>query len=302
MSLSIKKVFAALFNVTHNSIAKRALAFSLLCLSCNSSAVESELDKETTVFNQTFSWQAMAQFSIHNGDSPLKDVEQEGAIDHLSLSILIDLYYKGFFIQSNHRRSSGLKQGAEIGYQLHVDDNWELDVLTKTYIKGYDPELLIENKEKDIPTLRGLSERKIGDGIALRYSYFNEDSVLSVDFANFTHWTDTDGWLLDFYYNDLIIYKNWDIYVGGSITYYSKQVTNYYYGVAEHEVTADRSFYQPNNAFKATAEIYAQYPLSLNWSFNVGLTQTYYSNVIGRSPLVDKQHISQFMLGVIYVF
>ena len=281
---------------------KLASLFFLCSLSLPTFAVETELNKETTVFNQTFSWQAMAGFSVDYAQDPLKGVKQEGVLDHLSLSLMIDLYYKGFFIQTNHRRSSAIKEGAEIGYQLHVDDNWELDLITKNYIAGYEPKQLIKNKNKNIPTLAGLKERKVGNAIALRYSYYKENGVFSFDFASFKHWSSTDGWLLDFYYNDLLIYKNWDIYIGGGVTYYSNQVMDYYYGVQENEVTSARSYYKPNNGFKGTFEIYAQYPISQKWSFNVGITQTYYSNVIGRSPLVSKQHLSQFLLGVFYVF
>jgi len=280
-----------------------ALLLAIVCYLPNVSyAVEQQLDKETTLFNQTFSWQAMVGLSVYSTPNKLKGVEQEGLVDYLSLSLLIDLYYKGFFIQSNHRRSIGLTQGAEIGYQLHVDDNWEIDILAKSYIAGYDPEDLIDKKEKNIPSIENLKEREIGSAIALRYSYFNKDSILSIDVADLTHWSDPNGWLIDIYYNDLYIYKNWDIYIGGGITYYSSQVTNYYYGINAEEATNAREYYKPNASFKGTFEIYAQYPISKNWSFNAGITQTYYSNVIKRSPIVDKQHLTQFLLGVVYVF
>lgn len=291
-----------LSKVSIKNISILAFCIYLSLVSFISVAVDSELDKQTTVFNQTFSWQAMAGFSIDYTQSPLKSVKQEDIFDHLSLSVMIDLYYKGFFIQTDHRRSGSIKLGAEIGYQLYVDEYWELDILSKSYISSYSPDELIENKNEDIPTLVGLAERKMGDAITLRYSYFKDDAVLSLDLASLSPFSETDGWLVDFYYNDLIIYRNWDIYVGGGLTYYSGQVVDYYYGVKEEEVTAFRSFYKPDDGFKGTFEIYARHPISQNWSFNLGITQTYYSNVIKRSPLVAKQHISQFLLGVFYVF
>ncbi|XPF96277.1 MipA/OmpV family protein [Colwellia sp. RE-S-Sl-9] len=265
-------------------------------------AVEQQLDKETTLFNQTFSWQVMMGLSVYSSHSPLKDVKQEDVVDYMSLSIMIDLYYKGFFIQSNHRRSVAITQGAEVGYQLHVDNDWSVDILTKTYITGYDPDILIEKKNQSIPTLEGLKEREIGDAIALRYSRFNDDSIFSIDFANLTHWSKANGWLIDVYYNEVYIYKNWDIYIGGGVTYYSNQVMDYYYGIKEEEVTNARAYYDPNTGFKGTFEVYAQYPISKKWSFSAGVTQTYYSNTIGKSPLIDRQNITQFLLGVIYVF
>lgn len=280
------------------------ITFIILCLLPNFvNAVETQLKKETTLFNQTFSWQIMMGVSIYSSQNPLKGVEQTDAFDYLSLLLMIDLYYEGFFIQSNHHRSIGATQSAEIGYQLYVDDDWTLDIISKNYINGYDPEYLIENNKKNIPTLEGLNERDIGSAIALRYSYFNDDdSILSVDLAKIPEWESAKGWLIDIYYNELFIYKNWDIYIGGGATYYSNQVMNYYYGVSESEANDVREFYKPSAGFKATFEIYAQYPISKKWSFNAGVNQTYYSDAIGRSPLIDKQNITQFLLGAIYVF
>lgn len=280
----------------------KAVLVALCFLPQLSFAVEQQLDKESTLFNQTFSWQVMMGLSVYSSHSPLKDVKQEDIVDYMSLSIMIDLYYKGFFIQSNHRRSVAITQGAEVGYQLHVDDDWAVDILTKTYITGYDPDILIEKKNENIPTLEGLKEREIGDAIALRYSRFNDDSIFSIDFANLTHWSKANGWLIDVYYNEVYIYKNWDIYIGGGVTYYSNQVMDYYYGIKEEEVTNARAYYDPNTGFKGTFEVYAQYPISKKWSFSAGVTQTYYSNTIGKSPLIDRQNITQFLLGVIYVF
>lgn len=265
-------------------------------------AVEQELNKESTLFNQTFSWQIMGGISVYSTQSPLKGVDQEGPEDYLALSLLVDLYYKGFFIQSNQRRSSALAQGAEIGYQLHVNKNWEVDLLLKSYIEGYDPEVLIEDKGKDIPSISGLAERELGSAVALRYSYFTDDSIWSLDLAQLTAGSELNGWLLDFYYSDIFIYRNWDIYIGGGLTYYSDKVTNYYYGITEEEVTSARNYYNPSTGYKGSLEVYVRYPISKKWSFNAGVTQTYYSDSIFNSPIIDKQHITQFLLGAVYVF
>jgi len=292
--------FTLIFNKGKKIVKAAFVIILFLPLVCFS--VEQKLDKETTVFDQTFSWQAMLGFSIYSNQNPLNGVEQESLFDFMSLSIMIDLYYKGFFIQSNHRRSNALAQGAEIGYQLFVENDHSLDVMFKTYIVGYQPKNLIENKNQDIPTLSGLKDREPAEAIAIRYSHFNEDTILSMDFANLTHISETNGWLIDFYFNELFQYKNWDIYFGGGITYYSKQVMNYYYGVKEHEVVIARPYYKPSNGYKASLEVYAQYPISKQWSFNTGLAQNYYSSSINNSPIIDKQHTTHLFFGVLYVF
>ena len=52
---------------------------------------------ETTVFNETFSWQAMANISAIYNPSLLKGQDQEDPFDYLGVSLLLDVYYKGFF-------------------------------------------------------------------------------------------------------------------------------------------------------------------------------------------------------------
>jgi len=259
-------------------------------------------ENETTVFNETFSWQAMANMSLIYNPSLLKGQDQEDAFDYVGASLLLDVYYKGFFIQSNHRRASGLLQGAELGYQLKVTPDWELDIISKTYVSGYIPDDIIDNADKNIPTLAGLKERTAGEGIGLRYSRYHRNSVLSVDFATLAPLSRANGWVIDVFYSYVLPYRNWDIYLSAGYTHYSQKVMDYYYGVNSSEITAARPFHQSDSGNRVQLELFAQHPLSEKWSFSGGISHSYYSKSIEESPLVDTQNITQVMLGVIYVF
>ena len=68
------------------------------------------------------------------------------------------------------------------------------------------------------------------------------------------------------------------------------------------EISDQRSFYKPGSSYKAQLEVFARHPISKKWSFSGGITQSYYSTSIKNSPIVGKQHLTELMLGVLYVF
>ncbi len=274
------------------------LSIFLAFISVSVHAADPQHKNETTVFDKTFSWQAMGGISGVYEQGPIKGDKQSSFGDYLNISLMFDVYYKGFFIQSNHRRSEAVTLGGEIGYELIVEDNWELDILHKTYVPGYNPKEIIKNSHNDIPVLEGLGERNFGQGLGFRYSHFYEDSILSVDLAALS----TSGWVADFFYSQLVPYRNWDIYLGAGFTHYSQGVTDYFVGVDKNEVSDNRSFYAPGSSYKAQLEVFARHPISKKWSFSAGITQSYYSTAIKNSPIIGKQHLTEVMLGILYVF
>ncbi len=259
------------------------------------------------IVKDNFEWQVMLDLSLVSTPQILADVKQTETIDYVHLGILLDISYKGFFLQSNSRRSSTIIGSGEIGYQLSVQNDWELDLIIKTYIDGFDPKEIIRDQKQQIPQLEGLYERGFTEGIALRYSQFFDNSIAYVDLA--AALTDknkqgdyTSGIIIDSFYSYLIPYRNWDIYLGAGLTYYDKSLVDYYFGISADEVSNARALHDAKSAFRAQLEVYVQYPLYKSWSFNASLTQTFYSNSIKHSPLVDENKLTQLMVGVLYVF
>jgi outer membrane scaffolding protein for murein synthesis (MipA/OmpV family) len=221
--------------------------------------------------------------------------------------ILVDLSYKGFFLQSNQRRSNMLLGGTEFGYQLLVKENWQIDIIGKAYMQGYDSESLIENGGGDKEELAGLREREGTGGIALRYSYYFDDALFTLDLASAHTGEDENnkhvsGIVVDSFYSYLLPYRNWDIYLGAGLTYFDQAIVDYYIGVSPGEVTDIRPEYTAEDGFRGQLEVYAQYPLSASWSFNAGITQSVFSKEVKNSPIVDTNQTTQVMVGVLYVF
>jgi len=275
----------------------------LIFLLCANLVLANEKESTTEQTSDSdFSWQFMINMAAVYDPVILKDVELNGIEDFVAFSLSLDLYYKGFYIQSNQRRLGSQFYSSEIGYQLINKDDWAIDILTKSYLSGYSPKYLIEDQSKPIPTLDGLDDRDSGNGIALRYSRFIGNDLFSVEFASLGVLSKADGWLIDSFYSHLIQYRNWDIYLGGGATFYSSRVMDYYLGVDLNEANEYRSEYQADSAVRLQAEIFAQHPISESWSFSAGITQNYYSNNVVDSPLADKQYITQILIGVMYVF
>lgn len=278
--------------------------FCLMVVSTSYAAQESgiAMNPSAPMVKDAFEWQLIVDLSLASKPVILTGVEQTEPWDYFQLGLLIDLSYKGFFLQSNARRSSTVIDGGELGYQLTVQNDWELDVILKSYIEGYDPSDIIKNQKNDIPQLAGLDERDFTGGIALRYSRFFDNAIFYIDIAAASADDDASGIIIDSFYSYLVPYRNWDIYFGAGLTYYDQALIDYYIGIDANEVTPDRPLHSADSSFRAQLEIYAQYPLSQSWSFNAGLTQTFYSNSIKQSPLVDKNKLTQLMIGVHYVF
>ena len=274
----------------------------LLLCSVSSFANTKKPSKESTVFNETFSWQAQMGFSLHYGEPMLKGVKQSDLMNYLNISLLFDFYYKGFFIQSDHRRADTQRLGAEVGYQLAVENDWEFDIISKSYISGFYPETIMDIADKNIPEIDGIKSRQIGTGLGIRYSRYYDDNYFSLDVANLSPLSDARGWIIDAFYSKLILYRNWDIYVNSGLTLYSPSTVDYYFGVDNNEINAHRAYYQPGAGAKLNFEIFAQQPISESWTFNAGFSQSFYTANITNSPIIDSQGATRIMLGVLYVF
>jgi len=267
-----------------------------------SSEINYQDDPNSPIVKNDFDWQILMDLSVGYDQVLLDSVEQTELLHYFKPALLIDISYKGFFLQTNQRRSAALLLGAEFGYQLFVKENWQVDIIAKAYMPGYDPADLIEYQDADEKLFSGLEERDATLGVALRYSRYFDDSIFTIDIARAYADDDANGLIVDSFYSYLLLYRNWDIYLGAGLTYYDQALVDYYIGITPDEVTENRSLYTADSGFRAQLEVYAQYPLSASWSFNAGITQSFYNNEIKKSPLVDKNKLTQVMLGVLYVF
>jgi outer membrane protein len=87
-----------------------------------------------------------------------------------------------------------------------------------------------------------------------------------------------------------------------AIEYMDKKKSNYYYGVAPHEVNADIYSYEANKAFNSTFGLKYIYNYSDRWSFFGDMQRTFLDNSISNSPIVTTDHKHTFLIGVLYAW
>lgn len=264
------------------------------------------ISQEDKKNDDSFSWQATGSIATVYYDDILKHGGDATALTNaLSLSVFFDLYYKGFFIQSNQRRSDGPLGNIEFGYQLYDENDWSLEVISKTYLSGFiiKDEIKYSKVEKENNILRGLKDRNNAQGFGARYSKFIEEDILSFDLAYLVSLNSGNHLVAKLYYSYFIPYRNWSIFANTGLTYYHKDTVNYYVGINNNEVLAEREYYQANSdAFEIELDILGLYPLSEKWTFNVGAKQVYYSSAVYKSPIVKSSGETLISLGVMYAF
>lgn len=271
------------------------------------SSISAAQNNNKPLAKDAFEWQFILDLSVVYDPKIVIGIKQDEVLHYLMPGLLVDISYKGFYLQTNQRRSNTVLGGTEFGYQLLIEDNWQLDLIAKAYMQGYDSETLIKYGIGDNELLAGLKERDSTLGFALRYSQYFESALFTLDFAYGTSGVDTEdkvigGIIIDSFYSYLIPYRNWDIYLGAGLTYFSQDIVNYYIGVSPDEVTDFRGEYNAKAGYRAQLEVFAQHPLSQSWSFNTGITYSIFSSDVKESPLVDTNYTTQVMIGVQYVF
>lgn len=259
------------------------------------------------VIKDDFEWQIILDLSVVYDPKIIAGIEQDEILHYFMPGLLVDISYKGFFLQSNQRRSNALLGSTELGYQLLVKDDWQLDLIAKAYMQGFDSDSLIEYGGGDEVLLSGLTERNSTIGLAVRYSKYFENALLTLDIAAATSGDDelgknVNGVVVDSFYSYLLPYRNWDIYLGAGLTYFSQDIVDYYIGVSSEEENLARPEYTAKGGFRGQLDIYAQHPISTSWTFNTGITHSIYSTSVKESPIVDTNQVTQVMVGVQYVF
>lgn len=271
-------------------------ALALLSLSLAADANDApEKDKEV------FTWQAMLGVAAVTNDSILKGNNNQ---DDIAVSLLLDVYYRGFFIQSENRRFDARHNNASIGYRFIEEQNWEMDVLVKSYVVGFDEygQDFPGNSDAPVNALRGIKPREYDGTIALRYTRFNDESIFWLDVGGNALDQQHEGWIVDTYYSYLIPVRNWDIYLGIGATIYSSEMVDYYYGIDRDEVTDFRPYYQGSLGARIQFEAMAQYPISQSWILRGGISQSFYSSSITDSPIVGSHIKPQASIEISYVF
>lgn len=251
-------------------------------------------EEERSKASDKWHWDAQLVVGGVIYDHPFEAVKQKDTIDYLSLGVTIDLYYKGFFVQSNQRRSN--PADIEIGYELFERDDWAVDIILKSYFDD------ISKQHLEDAGASHLAARDDASGISLRYSNYLDDGLLTIDVGGVSMNDEDNGWILETFYSHLIPYRNWDVYLGAGFTLLDATTVRYHVGIDAKESREHLPVYRPGAAFVLEAEAHAIYPISEDWTLRIGVTKSYLSDNFSESPLGVRSNTTFLKLGFSYVF
>lgn len=187
--------------------------------------------------------------------------------------------------------------GPMMSYSLFEDEGWEIDALAKIRFEGYE--------EDDSRFLQGMDDREwtleLGGSLSKTFTLGNITADFAADILN-----EHKGHELRLYYS----YDFRDILKGPALTmtpniglsYRSRQLNDYYYGVRASEVIAGRPEYNVGDSTGLIAGLRINYMYSENLSLMGLISFEWLGDEIKNSPIVDENHIESFLLGIMYRF
>ncbi|MCF6434756.1 MipA/OmpV family protein [Pseudoalteromonas sp. MMG022] len=229
-------------------------------------------------------------------DSYLIGVNVKDGVELLNVNVFAS--YGNWYLDADRSQLSG---GWIVGYSAIEHSNWDLDVIVTQAQDGFDEKGFNLYNSDEIPQLKGITQRAFDVTGGLRLSRRFGDNQASLELLqdiSSTH----NGWIVSTFYSKIIPWQNWEFRTGLGINIYSRDFTNYYFGISPKEQRVDRPVYRPKSAMSVVYEFHAEYPLNENWIFLAGWMTTWFSQQIYRSPIVVQNYQHKAKIGVRYVF
>ncbi|NQY64854.1 MAG: MipA/OmpV family protein [Alteromonadaceae bacterium] len=250
--------------------------------------IKESLDEEDSY------WELDLGFAVGFNRNYLKGVNDH-EIGSFNASVLLSggYYYKDFFLEVHPLVGRPLT----LGYSLQRTKHFVVNIIAESLFSGFDAE-----SQNYGNTLTGINERKtsLDTGIEVYYSYKHGEARFRAlhDVSN-TH----KGLVIAFDYAYPIFMKRWVVWPSYGISWLSDNSTDYYFGIDENEVRADRPFYQPSSSIIHNLRLYSAYQYNAYLSFFAYGSYSIISDNIKKSPLVSPNDDSITLgMGVMWSF
>jgi len=180
-----------------------------------------------------------------------------------------------------------------ISYSLYKNENMTVDVLGKNRVQGYesDDDRLFEGMEDRDPAL------ELGGKLSLHNSVGRISLELLAD-PDTAH----EGTVVTLEVDKSFIANGWTFKPAAGVTWQSDEVTDYYYGVRDSEVTANRAAFKGDSAVIPHAGLDVTTGLGEDWKAGLNMNYQYLPDEITDSPLVDDEHAFTASARLSYFF
>jgi outer membrane protein len=187
--------------------------------------------------------------------------------------------------------------GPMVNYSLLKNDDWEVRGVAKMRFEGYEDE--------DSKYLRGMDDREwtmeLGGSLSRALGQARVTADITADVLN-----EHKGHEVTLSYNydfrapanirDLLVTPSF------GVTYRSRHLNDYYYGVRSSEAIRGRPRYSVGDSIGLMAALRLNYRFGEKWSV-MGMTSVeWLGSEITDSPIVEKHYVASFLLGIMRRF
>jgi len=247
------------------------------------------------------SWTAEAEFTAVDGQS---DYARPTSLFSAGAGAIVTKEpYKGMDTESRgipfflYRTERFSLYGPMMSYSLFAEEGWEIDAITKVRFEGYE--------EDDSRFLQGMDDRKwtleTGGSLSKNFLYGKIIADFTADVLN-EHKGHELGFSYSYDFRDALKNRALTLTPNIGLSYRSRQLNDYYYGVRASEATATRPEYNVGDSTGLTAGLRINYMYSENLSLMAMVSFEWLGNEIKNSPIVDEDHIESYLFGIMYKF
>lgn len=268
----------------------------LVILSLLSFSVLAQTGENEPTEEASFHWQlSLGLFAI---DAQLpKLTGDDSRLNGATLLADATIEYKNFYFDNKIGDFYG---GADIGYQLIVEDSWGVDIVYGNYQLAFDDKGYFDDGFA-IPELKGIKERKQDHSFGLSYYRTYGDFQTSIEVA-YDLLGPSNGFILHLEATRNFEIRNWDLWLNFGVNFYSANFDKYYYGVSESEATSTRPVYTPSGSASAFVQFELVRPIADSWVFSSGAALIVGSSSIKDSPIIETNYARVMYMGLKYVF
>ena len=237
---------------------------------------------------ETSYWELDLGLMLNFHRSNIKGINKNKDGD-LNLGVLVSggYYYKDFFVETHPL----IGRPFTLGYTLQRTKRFNVNIIAESLFTGFD-----EDDQDYGDYLTDINKRKSSWDLGIEATYSNKlgESRLRVmhDVAN-TH----NGYMIAFDYAYPIFHKRWLFWPSYGITWLSNDTTDYYFGIDNDEVRANRPQYRAPSSFTHRLSLYTSYQYNTHLSFIGHGSYSIFSNAINDSPIVSPND-DAFVIGV----
>ncbi|MCU7918963.1 MAG: MipA/OmpV family protein [Candidatus Thiodiazotropha sp. (ex Epidulcina cf. delphinae)] len=188
---------------------------------------------------------------------------------------------------------NGITDFGGLGYSVFKGERYNIDLVGKIRAMGIDPD--------DNSKLDGLDERKPGfdAGVSARWDsgYGELSGQLLTDVSNRSKGQEA---VLSYAYP--MTHGNWTLRPELGVSWQSRDLVDYYFGVESDEATATRSVYEGESTVTPFAGIQVEYAYSQQIHLIGGVGIGRLGDGISDSPIVDERGVGGGYAGLVYRF